>query len=108
MFTAPFRVVVDACALMPVSLCDALMRAAAAGYFQAYWSEEILEETRRNLVSKLGLTEEQAAYRCNTMRKHFPEAMVTGYEPYVAAMENEPKDRHVAALQPRHSRLARR
>jgi hypothetical protein len=31
------------------------------------------------------------------MRKHFREAMVTGYEPYVAAMENDPKDRHVVA-----------
>jgi predicted nucleic acid-binding protein len=97
MLTAPFRVVVDACALMPVSLCDTLMRAAAAGYFQVCWSEEILEEARRNLVGKLGLTEEQAAYRCKAMRKHFPESMVTGYEPYVDAMENDPKDRHVAA-----------
>ena len=82
---------------MPVSLCDTLLRAAAAGFFQIYWSEEILEETRRNLVAKLGLTEEQAAYRCSAMRKHFREAMVTGYEPYVATMENDPKDCHVAA-----------
>jgi predicted nucleic acid-binding protein len=80
---------------MPVSLCDTLLRAASAGFFQIYWSEQILEETRRNLVAKLGLTDEQAANRCNAMRKHFREAMVTGYEPYVAAMENDPKDRHV-------------
>ncbi|HEY0477094.1 MAG TPA: PIN domain-containing protein [Kofleriaceae bacterium] len=66
-------------------------------FFQIYWSEAILEETRRNLVAELGLTDEQAANRCNAMRKHFREAMVTGYEPYVAAMENDPKDRHVAA-----------
>lgn len=65
--------------------------------FQIYWSEEILEETQRNLVAKLGLTDQQAASRCNAMRKHFREAMVTGYEPYIAAMENDPKDRHVAA-----------
>lgn len=97
MFPAPFRVVVDACALIPVTLCDTLLRAASAGFFQVYWSEEILEETRRNLVGTLGLTGEQAAFRCNAMRKHFGEAMVTGYEPYIAAMENDPKDRHVAA-----------
>lgn len=97
MFPAPFRVVVDACALLPVTLCDTLLRAAAADFFQIYWSEEILEETRRNLVGKLGLTEEGAARRCDAMRKHFREAMVTGYEPYVAAMENDPKDRHVSA-----------
>jgi predicted nucleic acid-binding protein len=82
---------------MPVSLCDTLLRAASAGFFQIYWSEEILEEIRRNLVVKLGLTDEQAANRCSAMRKHFREAMVTGYEPYVAAMENDPKDRHVTA-----------
>jgi predicted nucleic acid-binding protein len=97
MFPAPFRVVVDACALIPVTLCDTLLRAAAAGFFQIYWSEEILDETRRNLVGKLGLTKEQAAARCTAMRQYFREAMVTGYEPYIAAMENDPKDRHVAA-----------
>lgn len=97
MLIAPFRVVVDACALLPVTLCDVLLRAAAAGYFQAYWSEQILNETRRNLVKKLGLTPEQAEARCNAMRRYFPEAMVVGYEPYVDAMENDPKDRHVAA-----------
>ncbi|HEU4727010.1 MAG TPA: PIN domain-containing protein [Kofleriaceae bacterium] len=89
--------VVDACALVPVSLCDALLRAASAGLFQIYWSEEILEETRRNLVAKVGLTGDQAAHRCNAMRKYFREAMVTGYEPHVGSMANEPKDRHVAA-----------
>ena len=97
MFPAPFRVVVDACALIPASLCDTLLRAAAAGYFQIYWSREILEETRRNLVSQLGLTDEKAAKRCMAMHKHFPEAMVIEYERYIDAMENDPKDRHVAA-----------
>jgi hypothetical protein len=48
-------------------------------------------------VGKLGLTEEGASRRCDAMRKHFREAMVTGYEPYIAAMENDPKDRHVSA-----------
>ena len=31
------------------------------------------------------------------MEREFPEAMVTGYEPLVAAMKNDEKDRHVAA-----------
>lgn len=97
MITAPFRVVVDACALIPVTLCDTLLRAAAAGFFQIYWSEEILEETRRNLVRQLGLPEDGATRRCEAMRRAFREAMVTGYESYVTVMENHPKDRHVAA-----------
>jgi len=31
------------------------------------------------------------------MEKYFPEAEITGYEPLVSAMRNDPKDRHVAA-----------
>src|ERR1041384_1650505 len=97
MSPAPFRVVVDACALLPVTLCDTLLRAASADLFHIHWSEEILEETRRNLVSKLGLSEEGAVRRCAAMRRYFREAMVTRYEPHGAATENAPKDRHVAA-----------
>jgi predicted nucleic acid-binding protein len=97
MFPAPFRVVVDACVLIPLTLCDVLLRAAAADLFQIYWSAEILEETRRNLVGQLGVAEESASRRCDHMRMYFREAMVTGYESYIAAMENDPKDRHVAA-----------
>lgn len=66
------------------------MRAAAAGYFQLYWSAEILEETRRNLVSKRGLPEDKAVSRCEAMRNRFPEAMVTGHEPHIDAMKNDP------------------
>jgi predicted nucleic acid-binding protein len=97
MFPAPFRVVVDACALYPVSLCDTLLRAAAAGYFQLYWSAQILDEARRNLVADGRVTEDGAAKRFGAMQTAFPEAMVTGYEPLIAAMPNDPKDRHVAA-----------
>lgn len=31
------------------------------------------------------------------MEKYFPEAMVTGYEPLIAGMQNDTKDRHVVA-----------
>jgi predicted nucleic acid-binding protein len=90
-------VVVDACALIPLTLCDTLLRAANANLFQLYWSAEILEETRRNLVVKIGLSEEHAARRCDSMRKHFHEALVSDYEPYINVMKTDPKDRHVAA-----------
>jgi len=97
MVPAPFRVVVDACALFPMSLCDTLLRAAAADYFQLSWSAEILDEARRNLVATGRVTEEQAARRFGAMERAFPEAMVTGHEPLMPAMPNDTKDRHVAA-----------
>jgi hypothetical protein len=31
------------------------------------------------------------------MRRHFPEAMVSGYEELIDQMDNDPKDRHVLA-----------
>ncbi len=38
MLPAPFKVVLDANVLYPFTLRDTLLRAAAAGFFQAYWS----------------------------------------------------------------------
>jgi predicted nucleic acid-binding protein len=97
MIVAPFKVVLDANVLYPFTLRDTLLRAAAADLFQVYWSEEILEETRRNLLKSAGLREEQAERLLRTMNEAFPEAIVAGYEPLVAAMKNDEKDRHVAA-----------
>lgn len=97
MFPTPFCVVVDANVLYPFTLRDTVLRAAAHGFFQVYWSEEILEETRRNLVANRAATDEQAARLVATMRNAFPEAVVEGYESLVDAMPNDPKDRHVAA-----------
>lgn len=97
MVPAPFRVVLDANVLFPFSLRDTLLRAAAAGYYQVCWSEEILEEARRNLVGRGTITEEQAHRLLSVMRRAFPEAMVSGHEPLTEAMPNDPKDRHVAA-----------
>jgi predicted nucleic acid-binding protein len=97
MITAPFKVILDANVLYPFSLRDTLLRAAGAALFQIYWSEEILEETRRNLVKSAAVPEDKAAKLIATMKAAFPEACVTGYEPLVASMKNDPKDAHVAA-----------
>lgn len=97
MLSAPFRVVLDACVLYPMHLRDVLLQAAAEGLYQAYWSKQILDEATRNLVAKLQITESQAAHLITTMSGAFPESIVTDYEHLVAAMRNDPKDRHVAA-----------
>jgi predicted nucleic acid-binding protein len=97
MFPAPFRVVLDANVLFPFTLRDTLLRAAEAGTYQAYWSDTILEEVRRNLVRTGTTTEQQASRLVVAMKEAFPEALVTGYEPLVASMMNDLDDRHVAA-----------
>ena len=97
MFPAPFKVVLDACVLFPLTLRDTLLRAAEAGFFQMYWSEEILDEVRRNLIATGTTDEQQAAKLIETMREAFPQSQVIGYRDLVPAMKNDPKDRHVAA-----------
>jgi predicted nucleic acid-binding protein len=73
MVPATFRVVLDANVLFPFTLRDTLLRAAAAGYFQLYWSDEILHEARRNLVGHGVINEEQADRLVTTMQRAFPE-----------------------------------
>ncbi len=97
MLVAPFKVVLDANVLYPFTLRDTLLRAAAAGFFQAYWSELLLEEATRNLVANSIMTAEQAERLRAAMDKAFPDALVTGHESLIAAMKNDEKDRHVAA-----------
>lgn len=97
MLVAPFKVLLDANVLFPFTLRDTLLRAAAEGFFQLYWSEEILEETTRNLVGTGTITGEQANRLRTAMTAAFPESVVTGYEPLIDAMPNHEKDRHVAA-----------
>jgi predicted nucleic acid-binding protein len=97
MLSAPFRVVLDACVLYPMHLRDVLLQAAAEGLYQVYWSKEILDEATRNLIANLQIDEAQAAHLITMMSGAFPEAVVTDYEPLVAAMRNDPKDRHVVA-----------
>ena len=91
--------VLDACVLLPMGLCDTLLRAAKLDIYRLKWSEEILEETRRNLVEKAFVTEQGALRRITQMRDAFQDAdaMVTGYRDIVDGMTNHPKDRHVLA-----------
>lgn len=98
MVTAPFRVVLDANVLFPFTLRDTLLRAAARGMYQVYWSEEILDEATRNLIASGYMNDEQAANLLAAMRNAFPEAMVREYEKLIPAMPNDEKDRHVTAV----------
>lgn len=90
-----FSVVLDTCVLYPSYLRDTLLRIASARLYRALWSEEILGELRRNLPQ--GLTPGQADRLLHEIRRNFPNAIVTGHEPLIYAMSNDPKDRHVLA-----------
>lgn len=98
MVPAPFRVVLDANVLFPFTVRDTLLRAAALGMYQVHWSEEILDEARRNLIATGRMNDEQAAHLMAAMRNAFPEALVWGHEALIPSMPNDKKDRHVAAV----------
>lgn len=94
---ASLSAVLDACVLVPAALRVTLLRAAAAGLYDAWWSDTILDELERNLIADLRLTAERAARLVRAVRAAFPLSGVAGYEPLIDAMTNHPKDRHVLA-----------
>jgi predicted nucleic acid-binding protein len=91
----PFSVVLDTCALYPAYLRDTLLRLANAGTFRPLWSRRIFEELERNLAELIGM--DRARRLIHLMEGHFPDATITGYEPLIATMTNDEKDRHVLA-----------
>lgn len=96
--TAIFPVVLDACVLIPMPLADTLLRLAAGPrLYLPRWTDEILAEVSRNLQEHFGLSAQQAAYRESEVRRHFPEALVSGYKELIPSMTNSEKDRHVLA-----------
>lgn len=92
-----FVVLLDACVLFPMSLRDTLLRAAEKGLYRVQFTEAILEELRKNLVTQRGLEEEKAQRLVDKVRESFPEALVTHYESLISVMTNDEKDRHVLA-----------
>lgn len=90
------RAVLDTCVLFRPLLCDTLLCLAEEGLFAPLWSADIIEELRRNLL-RHGLAEHAVTHRLHQMTTHFPEALVTGYEPLVPVMTTARSDRHVLA-----------
>jgi hypothetical protein len=72
-----YAAVLDACVLLPMPLCDTLLRLAEApSLYRPLWSSNILEEVERNLGPKIKLTPEQVKRRITVMRLTFPEAEI--------------------------------
>ena len=95
---ADFGAVTDACVLIPMPLVDLLLRLAETPrLYLPLWSEDILNETQRNLINKFKIPPTKAEKRIRDMKKAFPEAEVNGYQKLIPLMENDAKDRHVLA-----------
>ncbi len=86
--------VLDANVLIPNALCDLLLRLAEENLLTPRWSNQILNEVRRNLPRLNPFAVER---RIGFMNAAFEEAMVEGYEHLEPMMLNHPKDRHVLA-----------
>lgn len=56
---ARIRVILDACVLVPYQLADLLLRLADAELYDPLWSEAILDEVQRNLVTTFGVPSEK-------------------------------------------------
>jgi hypothetical protein len=95
-----FPIVLDACVLVNGRVCDLYLRLAEPPrLYCPFWSETILDEVHRTQTTKLKrpFSTEQADYWRREVTAAFPEAIIRGWEPLVAGMTNDPKDRHVLA-----------
>jgi predicted nucleic acid-binding protein len=93
-------VVLDACVLVPQSLCDLLLRLAEdPRLYRPVWTEEILTEAHRALTHKLPKkwTKPQADRWRQAIESAFPEAMTEPPASLLAQARNHPGDRHVLA-----------
>lgn len=91
-------VVLDACVIFPMPLCDTLLRTAEAGFYRPHFSQKILDEATRNLIKQGRMQTDKADRYQFHIKAAFPEAMIEPSEQIINSMTNHPKDRHVAAV----------
>src|SRR5579864_8857039 len=91
--SSDYQVILDACVLVNAALRDTLLRLAEppCSLYLPRWTQEIMDETKRTLEMKLGLTEQQTAHLFRELEIHFADAWVKGHEQITAAMTNDPK-----------------
>ncbi len=90
----------DACVLVPMCLCDTLLRLAKEpAMYRPVWSDAIIEEIGNTLEQKLGLTSEQSSRRIGQMSRAFPDAIIQPRESLHETLTGipDPDDRHVLA-----------
>jgi predicted nucleic acid-binding protein len=95
-----YSAVLDACVLVPMSLCDFLLRLAEEpSMYRPLWSEQILMEMAKAMRTKLHRSQTEVAWRRQQMKQAFPEAIVPVPPELLRAVECIPDldDRHVLA-----------
>jgi len=90
-----FVVVYDGC----VPLRDLLLRVAVKGLVRARWSDQILDECFRNILSNRPELDGSALQRTRElMNRAIPDVLVTGYEELIEGLHlPDSNDRHVVA-----------
>ncbi len=94
-----FTVVLDACVLVPVSLADTLLRIAECDVYRPVWSDRILAEVRRAILTvHPDLDAGRVDARLHAMNAAFEDACVRGWQPLMDGLTlPDPDDRHVVA-----------
>ena len=91
-----FAVLVDTNVLYPAYLRDLVLRLALRDTFRIHWSQHILDELKKALLTKAHLTEEQITYIQDRMAIAFPDALVSGEEDTITHIKlPDPDDHHV-------------
>ena len=95
----PFTVVYDACVLYPAPLRDLLLRLAETGVVRARWTDEILDETFRNIASKRpDIARERLERTRRMMCAAIEDCLVSGHGGLADHLPMpDPDDRHVLA-----------
>jgi len=92
-----YTVLLDACVLVPMPLCETLLRLAEEpALYRPLWSESILQEVG-NALERMKYNSKQVKRRLDAMRSTFPEAFVPLPNDLIQALTciPDPKDRHV-------------
>lgn len=92
-----FAVVLDSNVLYSVALTDLFITLTGSGFYRVHWSPDILDEALRNLIEQNPGKEGALRERFEDMTSAEPSALVDPPPELIAAMTNDPKDRHVLA-----------
>ena len=92
-------VIYDANVLFPAALRDLLIRVALTSAVSAHWTDEILDECFRNvLTQRPTLSEANLRRTRQLMNRALRDALVTGYESLIPDLSlPDPNDQHVLA-----------